>query len=440
MFKLSKWTKRVVIVGAAACALLSAGAFPGTGQASPARATAPSLGTAASFAVLAGSTATNTGATILNGNLGVSPGTSITGFPPGIVTGGTIHPGDAVAAQAQSDAARAYTTLVGQPCNFDLTGLDLGGKTLAAGVYCFTSSAQLTGALTLDGQGNPNSVFIIRIGSTLTTASAASVLLINGAQTCNVFWQVGSSATLGTGTSFAGSILALTSITLTTGAAINGSALAQNGAVTMDTNHVSASPCAVAPAATSTTGSSPTATTVPATATAIAATATAIAAATSTAIAGPTATAVAAGTSTAVAAATSTAIAAATSTTVAVATPTPTSRPSKSATPRAVASATPVAGHRPSPTAYPVPKTIPHTGAGGKLSLSASRLVAPPAAAPSRRTQTGGSLHQANGVATLPRTGGGAGGGTPTSPLAPLAFLGAMAIVVGRLVTRPTKR
>jgi len=202
---------------------------------SRAAASEPSLGTAANFAVLAATTVTNTGPTIVTGDLGVSPGTSVTGFPPGIVNG-TIHIADAVARQAQIDAAAAYANAKGQTCTTDLTGQDLGGKTLTPGVYCFSSSAQLTGTLILDGQGNPNSVFIFQIGSTLTTASASKVLLINGASACNVFWQVGSSATLGTTTDFAGNILANTSITVTTGATSNGSLYALNGAVTLDTN------------------------------------------------------------------------------------------------------------------------------------------------------------------------------------------------------------
>lgn len=205
-------------------------------------ATAPPLGGAQSFAVLGASTVTNTGATTITGDLGVSPGTSITGFPPGVVIGGTIHAGDAVAAQAHSDAVIAYNALAGEVCNVDLTGVDLGGLTLTPGVYCFSSSAQLTGTLTLDAQGSSDAVFIFKIGSTLTTASNSSVLVINGGQTCNgsnVFWQVGSSATLGTGTQFAGNILALISITLTTSANVSGSALALTGAVTMDTNNVS---------------------------------------------------------------------------------------------------------------------------------------------------------------------------------------------------------
>jgi type VI secretion system secreted protein VgrG len=198
------------------------------------------LGTADPFAVLAGSTVTNTGATTVHGNLGVSPGTAITGFPPGIVSGGTIHAADAVAMQAQSDLTTAYGVAAGAACGNVLTGQDLGGLTLTAGVYCFASSAQLTGTLTLNAQGNASAVFIFQIGSTLTTASSSSVVFTNGGEGDSVFWQVGSSATLGATTNFAGNILALTSITLDTGAKIGcGRALARNGAVTMDTNTVS---------------------------------------------------------------------------------------------------------------------------------------------------------------------------------------------------------
>lgn len=190
------------------------------------------------FSVLGGSTVTNTGTTTVNGDLGVSPGSAVTGFPPGIVTGGTIHAGDAVAAQAQTDLTALYNSLAGMACNTDLSGQDLGGMTLTPGVYCFSTSAQLTGTLTLDAQGNSGALFIFKIGSTLTTASASSVLLINGASSCNVFWQVGSSATLGTGTALRGSIVALTSITLNTAASVQGRALARNGAVTLDTSNV----------------------------------------------------------------------------------------------------------------------------------------------------------------------------------------------------------
>ncbi len=209
-----------------------------------ARSGVPLLGSASSFAVLGGSTVTSTGLSVLTGDLGVSPGTAITGFGPGVVTG-TIHAGDAVAAQAQSDLTTAYNALAGLPCNTDLTGQDLGGRTLTPGVYCFSSSAQLTGTLVLDAQGNSNAVFIFKIGSTLTTATNSSVVMINGGRVCNVFWQVGSSATLGTGTKFAGSILAYASITLTTGVGLSGRALARTGAVTMDTDTVSVGDCAL---------------------------------------------------------------------------------------------------------------------------------------------------------------------------------------------------
>ena len=201
--------------------------------------TAPTLGTSGSFAVLAGSTVTNTGATDISGDIGVSPGSSITGFPPGVVTSGTLHAADAVASQAQADLLTAFGNLSGQQCNTDLTGQDLAGMTLTAKVYCFSGPSSLTGALTLDAQGNPAAVFIFQVATTLTTSSNASVAVINGGSNCNVFWQLGSSATLGSTTSFAGTIFAQTSITLNTGAMINGRLLAANGAVTLDTNTIS---------------------------------------------------------------------------------------------------------------------------------------------------------------------------------------------------------
>lgn len=192
-----------------------------------------------SYAVLAGSTITNTGTTTINGNIGLSPGTAFTGQGPGadqiVLTGGTIHIADAVAVKAKSDLTTAFNVLMGRPATA-LVG-DLGGRTLTAGVYSFASSAQMTGTLTLDG--GPDSIFIIQVGSSLTTASSSAVLLTGGAQASNVFFVVGESATLGTTTAFVGQILAGTSITLNTAATILcGAALTQTGAVTLDTNTI----------------------------------------------------------------------------------------------------------------------------------------------------------------------------------------------------------
>ena len=204
---------------------------------SPAQAaTAPSLGTAGYYAVLAGTTVTNTGATaIIGGDVGVAPGSAITGFPPGTVLApNIIHTGnDAPTILAQTHLANAYTNAAGQPFNTDLSGLDLGGMTLVPGVYKFTSSAQLTGTLTLNG--GPTAVWIFQIGSTLTTGANSHVVFTGGGSSCNVFWQVGSSATLGSGSAIVGNILALTTITMNTGATIAGRALARNGAVNLDT-------------------------------------------------------------------------------------------------------------------------------------------------------------------------------------------------------------
>lgn len=201
------------------------------------------LGTAAHYSVLAGSTVTNTGTTTIGGdvgaNVGVSSGTAVTGFPPGVITdGGTIHANDASAIQAQVDLTTAYNDAAGRPSTANLTGQDLGGQTLLTGVYTFETSAQLTGELTLDAQGDPEAVFIFQIGSTLTTASNSKITLINGARFCRVFWQVGSSATLGIGTAFVGHIFASESITANTSASIEGQLLAINGAVTLDTNTI----------------------------------------------------------------------------------------------------------------------------------------------------------------------------------------------------------
>ena len=200
--------------------------------------TAVSLGTAANFEVLAGSGVTNTGKTNVTGNLGVSPGTAVTGFGPGTVSG-TISTGVASAAgAAQNDLTIAYNNAQGLTlCPITVSG-DLGGLTLAPGLYKSTSSLAITGTLYLDAQGDANAVFIFQIASTLTTASGANVVLVNGAQASNVFWAVGSSATLGTNSIFRGTIMAYASITITTGATLDGRALARVAAVTMDTDTV----------------------------------------------------------------------------------------------------------------------------------------------------------------------------------------------------------
>jgi hypothetical protein len=215
------------------------------------------LGTADSFAALAASTVTNTGPTVVDGDVGVSPGSAITGFPPGTVDNGVIHAADGVASQAQQDLTTAYIDAAGRAPSASVSG-DLGGQTFTPGVYNSASSLGLTGTVTLDAQGDSHAVFIFQIGSTLTTGSSSNVALIGGAQACNVFWQVGSSATLGTGSTFRGNILALTSITATTGATVDGRALARNGTVTMDTNTITRAQCATTTTTTSLTSSAAT--------------------------------------------------------------------------------------------------------------------------------------------------------------------------------------
>ena len=227
-------------------AILALASFPLTSQA------AVVLGAAGGFAVLSGSTATNTGASIIDGgNVGVSPGTSLTGFLPGVIQPPfTTHSADATSLAAQADLTIAYNAAAGLPMTQDLTGVNLGGLTLLPGVYKFSSSAQLTGALVLDANNDPNAEFVFQIGSTLTTAAGSSVTVINNVvvQPCIVFWQVGSSATLGAGNQFQGHILALASITVGAGTAIvSGSALARNGAVTLDTDNVTGCSQSVVP-------------------------------------------------------------------------------------------------------------------------------------------------------------------------------------------------
>jgi Ice-binding-like len=219
--------------------LLSSMLFASTAIAAPATV---GLGTAASFSVLGGSTVTNTGPTTMFGDLGLAPGSSVTGAP--LVLGAT-HVDDAVAIQAKTELTTAYNDAAGRPTEGS-AGTDLAGQTFTAGVRTASSSLLLSsGSVILDAQGDPNAVFIFQVGSTLITGSNTTVQLINGAQACNVFWQVGSSATLGTGTKFVGTVMAAETITANTAATIHGRLLAQTAAVNLDTNTITQSNCAI---------------------------------------------------------------------------------------------------------------------------------------------------------------------------------------------------
>jgi hypothetical protein len=232
-------TKKVsALLLGAAVALCLVGANLAAAQAPPAQAPID-LGSAGTFAVLGASTVTNTGPSIINGDLGVWPGTAyVPGTPPATVNG-TIHAlGDIVAQHAQASLAIAYNYAAGLTVGVVGVAGDLGGQTLAPGLYKSTSTLAITGDLTLDANGDPNAVFIFQIGSALTVATGGRVVLSGGAKAANVFWQVGSSATLGTNSALKGTVMAYASITIATGATLDGSALAQNAAVTLDTNAV----------------------------------------------------------------------------------------------------------------------------------------------------------------------------------------------------------
>lgn len=243
---------QVLAVTAAAIGLAVPSASAGAPTASP------TLGTAAGYSVLAGSAVTNTGPSVLSGELGVSPGSAITGFPPGLAHGAT-HATDAAASQAQNDLTIAYNDAASAKTTATVPG-NLGGETLTPGVYTSASSMMLTGTVTLNGEGNPGAIFIFQAGSTVVTASSSRVVLENGAQACNVYWQVGSSATLGTSSSFVGTVMALTSATVTTGVTVDGRVLARNGAVTLDSDTFLPTSCTTTvtptPVTTTTTSSS----------------------------------------------------------------------------------------------------------------------------------------------------------------------------------------
>ncbi|WP_256870791.1 ice-binding family protein [Paenarthrobacter nitroguajacolicus] len=391
-------------------------------QQAPAFAATPvNLGTATSYSVLAATTVTNTGPTTLQRDLGLSPGTAITGFPPGIAAG-TTHAADAVALQAQSDLTTAYNNAAGQPLTASVSG-DLVGQTLVEGVYKSTSSLALSGQLTLDGQGNPASVFVFQVASTLITASASSIIFINGAQACNVFWQVGSSATLGTASSFKGSILALTSITAQTNAVVEGRLLARNGQVSLDTNVVTTPACVTTPTTSAPPGTAtatPTVTpTETATATATAtptvtatetttATATATETTTATATATPTVTATETATATATETTTATATATATPTVTATETTTATATPTVTATSTQAAPAT-----RPTDSTTATNQGVPLAGTGRNQGTNVDTAVA---------LSRAGSTHQTTVLGTVSVGLGGVG----------IAFLATRLLMNGR--------
>jgi hypothetical protein len=223
----------LLLVALISTLLLAAGAGAATAKVG--------LATAESYSVLGGSTVTNTGPTTMFGDLGLAPGSSVTGAPHVL---GSTHVSDAVAIGAKDSLTTAYNDAASRPSNGS-AGTDLAGQVFLPGVRAASSSLLLSsGSVTLDAQGDPGAVFIFKIGSTLITGSNTSVALINGAQACNVFWQVGSSATLGTGTRFVGTVMANSSIAAKTAATIHGRLLARIGAVTLDTNTITTSDCA----------------------------------------------------------------------------------------------------------------------------------------------------------------------------------------------------
>jgi hypothetical protein len=250
----SRRAPSVIAASTSVVALAVVGALVALGSDATAAPVAVGLGTAGSFAVLAGSGITNTGPTTITGDIGTFPTATITGLTSMTVSG-TNHAGDSVTQGAKTDLTTAYTTAAGEGPTTAIAA-DLVGQTLKPGVYNSASAVGLSGVLTLDAAGDPNAVWVFQAGSTLITASGSKVVMLNGAQSCHVYWQVGSSATLGTNSTFTGTILALTSISLQTGATLDGRVLARNGAVTLDTNTITRSACSTATTAPSATATS----------------------------------------------------------------------------------------------------------------------------------------------------------------------------------------
>jgi type VI secretion system secreted protein VgrG len=260
----SRRAPSVIAASTSVVALAVVGALVAIGSDATAAPVAVGLGTASSFAVLAGTGVTNTGPTTITGDIGAFPTATITGLTS-ITVSGTNHAGDSVTQGAKTDLTTAYVTAAGEGPTTAIAA-DLVGRTLKPGVYNSASAVGLSGVLTLDAAGDPNAVWVFQAGSTLITASGSKVVMLNGAQSCHVYWQVGSSATLGTNSTFTGTILALTDISVQTGATVDGRVLARNGAVTLDSNTITRSACSsatTAPSATATSTPTPQVTATP---------------------------------------------------------------------------------------------------------------------------------------------------------------------------------
>ena len=361
--------KRRALLSASVVAALAIGLLMTGSLVNASGPTAVNLRTAASYAVLAGTpNITSTGLTVINGNVGIHPAASITGFPPGIIHG-AVHAADAPALQAKLDLVTAYDYAAGLPVTANHGSL--GGLTLVGGVYNSGGvTMDLTGTLTLDGENDPNATWVFQATSDLVTASASSIVFTRGGDPCNVFWQVSSSATLGSGSTFVGTIMALASITVADAVIVNGRLLARNGLVSLINDTITRSSCA-APVATPTPIATPTPTPI--------ATPTpgATPTATPTPIATPTATPIATPLATPIATPTATPIATPVGTPVATPTPTPpltavVTRPTPTPTPRPAvpAASTPVPVITP-----PNTSTIEAGPQGGSTNLLAFGLL-----------------------------------------------------------------